>query len=213
MCGHLLFPFIDDKKEIAKVEPEDINDWEVDYETYPGYARLISYKGDDTDLVIPNYINGYWVKAVGRNSKLPDGPGGTDSLWDKSICTLMEGAYKDFSQDTITSIEISEGIEIIEPCAFCLTSNLQTLKIPNTVNDIGAHAFSIIRIQGFPTSENKLMNVSLGKNIKKLGLEVFSGRDGINIDVEYSEDEIPSEWDKNWDRRINDANIQYGVTK
>ena len=209
---------IDDKKEIAKVEPEDVNDWEVDYETYPGYARLISYKGDDTEVVIPNYINGYWVKAIGSNQKLEPGyKSGTISLWDKSICTRQGGDYEYYTQDTISKIKISEGIEIIENEAFTLTINLQTVEMPDSITCIGINAFSFTNALGY-VFNNKLTNIYIGKNVKILGSYLFRGREGINIEVEYLESEIPEPsstggWSEEWYKGVTDINIQYGVSK
>ena len=209
---------IDDKKEIAKVEPEDINDWEVDYETYPGYARLISYKGNDTEVVIPNYINGYWVKAIGKKETgIYD-----QSLWNESICTSHQDPYNRLTQDTITSIKISEGIEIIEEDAFKMTTNLQSLELPSTIIEIGNNAFSISGKSGL--YDNKLTNVYLGKNIKTIGYDVFSRREGITINVEYLQSEIPeaiydgndnlvSGWSEEWNEYIEDITIEYGISK
>ena len=183
---------IEDKKEIAKVEPENLDDWEVDYDTYPGYARLVSYKGDATDLVIPNYINGYWVKAVGTNEKIIDNHS-TGSLWADSICE-PDGIYGRAYNYTITSITISEGIELIEEFAFYCTENLERVMIASTITTIGRYAFAMENyLQDTPTTilANKLTSIFLPKNILTMEYDVFAGRNDTIFYVEYEENEIP----------------------
>ena len=53
------------EKPIEKVEPDNLDDWEYVVED-DGTATLTSYKGKDTTVVIPNYIEGYWVKTIGN---------------------------------------------------------------------------------------------------------------------------------------------------
>ena len=78
---------IENKKEIAKVEPENINDWE--WIEKDGYLLLTSYKGNDTKVVIPNYINGKWVKGILSNEKTyGDIP--TVSFWGENICEYVD---------------------------------------------------------------------------------------------------------------------------
>ena len=186
---------IEDKKEIAKVEPENLDDWEVDYDTYPGYARLVSYKGDATDLVIPNYINGYWVKAVGTNEKRASTSNNdTVNLWADSICE-PDGLYGWYYNYTIKSIVISEGIEIIEDSAFRNTENLEKVTIASTVKTIESRAFAFEKYHkdyGSNHFENKLTSIYLPKNILTLGEVVFYQRSDTIFYVGYERNEIPS---------------------
>ena len=56
--------WIDEAKKIPEiVEPEDIDDWEYTEET-DGTITINCYKGSETTVIIPNYINGKPVKKV-----------------------------------------------------------------------------------------------------------------------------------------------------
>ena len=208
---------IENKKEIAKVEPENLDDWEVDYDTYPGYARLTSYKGDATDLVIPNYINGYWVKAIGYNEKDKKNGFSMNSLWDKSICE-EDGIYSCWQNHTIKSITISEGIEIIEDESFIYTTDLEEVKIASTINTIGFRAFYLERY--YAKNGNLLEGIYLPKTILTIDWNAFYGRNETIVYVEYEENEIPepqyvdreliSGWDEKWNYGLEN-NVIYGV--
>ena len=96
-------------KEIEKVEGNS-SDWKVE-----GNA-VVKYLGNDTNIVIPNYVNGTKITEVG------------DSIFENSE---IEGTLK-----------ISEGIKVIGSEAFSRSKFTGTLTLPNTLKTIKQYAFA-----------------------------------------------------------------------
>ena len=205
---------IENKKEIAKVEPENINDWE--WIEKDGYLLLTSYKGNDTKVVIPNYINGKWVKGILSNEKTyGDIP--TVSFWGENICEYVDryASWGFYVQNTIKEIIISEGIIMIGERAFMYTRNLEKVEIPRSVIHIGREAFDLGTVNGWETKdENKLTTVNLYNNIETMGIGAFTGRGNITLNLEYSQEEMAeiTGWDEYWyDPYDKTVHINYGV--
>ena len=183
---------------IEKVEPDNLDDWEYTVGE-DGYATLTCYKGDDTTVIIPNYINGYWVKTIGTNKK--DLSFSINSLWGIEICELIEryDSHDCYVQRTIKEIIISEGIEKIERCAFMYTENLEKVEIPRSVTDIGNEAFaSTSYMRNVFQKENKLKSINIYKEVENMGNYVFGQRSDLVINVEKDISEIPETWQSKW---------------
>ena len=118
------------------IEPENIDDWIWTLDEETNTITIIGYKGTNTEVIVPNYIGGVPVKQVG--SKNERGTGIT--IWDESILSDNIVLYG-VTQETITKLIISPGIEVIEDRCFVGAINLQELSIPNTVKKIGSKAF------------------------------------------------------------------------
>ena len=146
----------DDNNESEIVEPEDVNDWEYITDEETGTITLTCYKGDATELVIPNRINGIPVKKVSGNLKSV-----YTSLWDASICEKV-GPYQ-ISQETITKIIISDGIEELEGC-FYHTEALEEIIIPESVTKIGNNTFGYC---------SKLTNIVIPSSVTNIGNNTF----------------------------------------
>ena len=78
------------------VEPENIDDWEYTEED-DGTLTLNCYKGNDTTVVIPNYIKGKPVKKI-KN--------GYNTFWADSICSGNTTYGYCHKQETISEIII-----------------------------------------------------------------------------------------------------------
>ena len=97
----------------------------------------------------------------------------------------------------------------IDDNAFIYTRALEKVKIPRSVEYIGYQAFRLGSVNGLKDKdENNLKELNLYKNVKHLGAQTFTGRDNITINVEYTQEEIPSGWYKTW----NYNSIQTGWT-
>lgn len=80
-----------------------------------GYIEITEYVGKDTDVVVPEEINGRYVESIGKN------------------------VFK--NNKTITSIELPDYLYSIGDGAFEGCENLQTVNSTG-ITEIGAHAFS-----------------------------------------------------------------------
>ena len=121
------------------VEPKNIADWEYTEEE-DGTITINCYKGNETTVIIPNYINGKSVKEIKSKYHTSSGQQ-LKSIWDDSICSNNKMTYW-YSQTTIKKIVISEGIETIGNFAFMCSSALEEVTIPNSVKNIETSAFS-----------------------------------------------------------------------
>ena len=122
------------------VEPENIDDWIYAVED-DGTITLNGYKGQDKEVVIPNYINGVPVKKLGY---VVHGYGNGNPLgnfWDPSICKGGTISWYWKIQNDITSVVISEGIEMIDKDVFFASQALTNVTIPSSVTSIGSNAF------------------------------------------------------------------------
>lgn len=168
---------------IPLVEPKNTSDWE-----YTNNGIVTKYIGTDTDVIIPNYINGIRIKKIG-----------TRIFKDKNIKKLNisngieEIAYLGFQYglnelegdlvipDSITSLPVEafqycgangklilgRNLKTIGNYAFRACSNLKgDLIIPDSVEEIGASAFSSC------SSLNGTLQI--GKNVKNIGNNAFS---------------------------------------
>ena len=122
------------------VEPENIGDWKYTEED-DGTITINRYKGSETTVIIPNYINGKKVKKIKSNSYEDRNGIYETSIWDDSICSNNKMTYW-YSQTTIKKIVISEGVETIGRFAFICSSALEEVTIPNSVKNIETSAFS-----------------------------------------------------------------------
>lgn len=127
---------------IEKVEPEVISDWEWEVNEDGNTVTLIAYNGADTDVIVPNYIDGMPVKGIKAKSPAQWKNG---SVWGPTICSgNYNGIVMGYTpkQNTITSVTISEGIQEIGYFCFAGSQALVEVKIPNTVKKIDRQAFA-----------------------------------------------------------------------
>ena len=167
------------------VEPKNIEDWIYVIED-DGTITINGYKGLDTEVVIPNYINGIPVKKIG---KVLFGYGFGQGFWDPSIC---EQGYVDiyfYRQNTITKVVISYGIEIIDSMALNHSNALQEIVIPKTVKNIGDNVFF---------GCDSLKEIAIPSSVTNVGYEIARGIPTITIHVSWKKGEKPEGWNDNW---------------
>ena len=168
--------------EIEKVEPANINDWEYTIDAITNTATITCYKGTDTVVIVPNYINGVPVKTINGSTS----GNLNSSIWSSDICE--EGIQK-----TITAVIISEGIENVGDNTFGYTQALESIRIPNTVVAMGKYAFrncsSLTNIQ-IPSSLSiieqfafyycgSLTNIDIPSSVTNIGNYAFSNCTGL----------------------------------
>ncbi len=135
--------WIEDISGPSIVEPENIDDWEYKTED-DGTLTITAYKGNATELVIPNSIKGIRVKRIyGADGRNMGYSGDKVSIWDNSICSVAVGLGSNHTgaQNITKKIKISKGIEEIGDWALTGTVELEDIEIPSSVKYIGVGAF------------------------------------------------------------------------
>ena len=201
------------------VEPGNVGDWIYRVED-DGTATIIGYKGSDTKVVIPNYIDGMQVK------KIESSQSGWKTLWDSSICSgtsnepILGYAPR---QNTITDVIISEGIEEIGDFTFVASIALKNISIPSTVKVIGSSAFagcstitnieiplSVTKIDSYTFAKCKsLTEITIPSSVVEVGHYMFTAIPKITVNVPFKINEKPSTWDDEWNEQYSSMGSPY----
>ena len=201
------------------VEPGNVSDWIYKVED-DGTATIIGYKGSDTKVVIPNYIDGMQVK------KIESSQSGWKTLWDSSICSgtsnepILGYAPR---QNTITDVIISEGIEEIGDFTFVASIALKHISIPSTVKVIGSSAFagcstitnieiplSVTKIDSYTFAKCKsLTEITIPSSVVEVGYYMFTAIPKITVNVPFKINEKPSTWDDEWNEQYSSMGSPY----
>ena len=88
--------------------------------------------------------------------------------------------YGAFASTKLESIALPEGVKTIDNCAFYLAwtneNNLTSISLPDSLESIGAYAFgTTFRNLYFEEDVPYMSELRLGRNIKSIGTEAFSG--------------------------------------
>ncbi len=134
-------------------------------------GTITAYTGTDTNVVIPETINGEPVTGINykvfrNNSKITSVtiPGSIKAIDERSFeyCTAL------------TSVTLSEGLTSIADYAFAHASKLASISIPSTVTTIGDSAFRWCSLSGGVTLNEGLVSLAdyafAETNITKLAL-------------------------------------------
>ncbi len=126
-----------------------------------GTAKIVKYKGKDTDVKIPSKIDGKKVTMIAKNAfsenetiKNVTIPKGVTKIGDYAFsnCTSLKSVtipnsvkkigYSAFSYCTsLKSVTIPNSVKTIDSFAFYCCENLKTIKIPSSVKSIGDYTF------------------------------------------------------------------------
>ena len=121
---------------------ETSGDWKFEL-TNDNTAKITGYSGKETDIVIPSEIEGYSVVAIGGFA----------------------------SNNTLTSVKISEGITEIKSAAFAMCTGLTSLSLPNSLLTIGWDSFDGCK---------SLPSVKIPDGVKEIGRWAFAGCTALN---------------------------------
>lgn len=152
---------------IASAESFTSGDWEYTLMD-SGEAKIIHYAGSETELTVPDKIDGYTVSEIGTFGSY-DSVFGNHNLLTKvnipnTVTTLDVYAFKDCV--SLISISIPDSVTRINYCAFSGCKKLKSVIIPNSVTYIGRNAFS---------SCSNLSDVEISNNVKEIGESAFLG--------------------------------------
>lgn len=120
---------------------------------------ITKYTGSDTVIEIPESYKNYKVTVIGasvfNDSKI------TEVTIPSSIKQIEDYAFS--SCHSLTKVNLSEGLEILNNSVFFNCSELREIKLPSTLKEIGPRAFRVrhLTMLSFPTAVNlqRLMNM------------------------------------------------------
>ena len=184
------------------VEPENIADWEYTEED-DGTITINTYKGSDTTVVIPNYINGKPVKKI-ESAKTYCYGQLKRMLWDESICSEERYGGYFTVQKTIKEIVISEGIQEIGEKCFTASGALEQITIPNSATTIEKQAFA---------GCTSLTNITIPESVTTIKYDAFIDIPSITVNVPFKEGETPEGWDAGWNRTDSDCVVTVNYLK
>ena len=117
-----------------------------------GTIRLISYKGSETKITIPERIGKSTVTALGNELFSPG----------KSRRSVKQMIVS----EALTVVTIPDTVTSIGYGAFCGCKNLETIVIPGSVTSIGGYAFR---------NCDKLTSISIPCGVTSIGDSMFTG--------------------------------------
>lgn len=187
-------------KVIVKEKPEEKSDFEFSNGT------ITKYVGTETDVKIPDAINGETVVAIGNS--VFNKKGLTSVEIPSTVQTIGMAAFANneltevvlptslnslgnmaFFKNKLTSLKINDGLKVISTAAFS-ENELTTVEIPESVTSIAMKAFM----------NNKLETVNIPTNVKDIGASTFENNNLSEIIIPKS---IGSVGSKAFDGNIN----------
>lgn len=187
------FLLSNDFEYIPLVEPKNTNEW-----TYTNDGTITKYIGTNTDVIIPNYINGIRMKKIGfrifygstiKRLNISNGIEEIsylgfqyglgelegDLVIPDSIVSLPSGCG--FTNCSATGkLVLSKNLITIGQAVFYGCNNLiGNLLIPDSVEEIGSYAFC-----GCSSLNGEL---KMGKNVKSIGDRAFRDCSSLHGDI------------------------------
>lgn len=110
-------------------------------------ARIVKYNGTDTNVVIPETIDGRTVSSIGAmntstsvfKEAFDNGVKIESVVMPDTVVLINQCAFKDIA--SLKSITLSQNITEIRTNAFLNCASLEKIDIPDTVDEIGNNAF------------------------------------------------------------------------
>ena len=133
-----------------------------DYTVYGDACTITGYYGKDTDVIIPEIIDGYMVIAIGENA-FRDCRDITSIIISDGVQEIRDYAF--FGCEALRSINIPDGARYIGEYAFGSCSSLESIVLPESIESVGDYAFS----------HSGLRSVTLSVGLEKISNGMFIG--------------------------------------
>ncbi|MGN1297075.1 MAG: leucine-rich repeat domain-containing protein [Clostridia bacterium] len=206
--GNIVEPFNAEEWD-KTATPEECFEWGSDIPGEEGYNLIVGYTDklqNEVKIKIPSRCTKIQVNSYGSN---------TDS---RSFCTEIKiieipntvteigraaFAASDWGRGfgALQKVDIPDSVETIGSDAFLHCINLTEIKIPDSVTSIGYSAF---------WGCTSLSSITIPNSVIIMGDGTFYGWTE-NQTINIKTNEIPAEWNANWDSECN-ANIVWGYT-
>ncbi|MGM9680570.1 MAG: leucine-rich repeat domain-containing protein [Eubacteriales bacterium] len=104
-----------------------------------GGITITKYIGTDTDMVIPEYIDGKPVTVIGERAFLSNLTVTSVSVPDS--VTIMQGnIFQNCS--SLTTVNLSRNLQVIGSMCFYNANKLSNITLPSSLTEIGQSAFN-----------------------------------------------------------------------
>ncbi len=144
------------------------------FAVYQNEAHVTDYQGTDTQIEIPETVDGVPVTAVGPLAFKGDtGGDATPVLLKKVILpsTIQTiGGYAFYYLETLEEITLPEGLRTIGDSAFGVCRALSAIELPSTLTYIGDYAFHKC---------TSLTSITLPGGIRHIGKGAFMGMSSL----------------------------------
>ncbi|WAW14667.1 leucine-rich repeat protein [Peptostreptococcus equinus] len=160
-------------------EPALAENSEEDFVFDSNTGAIIAYKGKETNVIIPETIGGHAVKRIGSKA---------------FYTTATNGVTK------ISSLQLNEGLEVIEKQAFGMQNSLIDVKFPSTLKEIQEGAFIKTGIKALNLNEGlekistlsfsncaNLESVKMASSIKEIGGKAFLNCPLLNSQIDFGQ--------------------------
>lgn len=141
------------------------------------------------ELVIPEYIDGYQVTAIGELAFWPRRI--TSLVMPDSITSIGQSAFEDCHE--LQTVKLSANLEKLGSRAFANCTNLQALELPDSVTAIGGGAFAgcekltafrvpagvTVLEAGTFSGCKGLTQLNIHDRVTAIGFQAFSGCTGL----------------------------------
>ena len=124
-----------------------------------GTIVITNYTGTDTEVVVPETIDGAPVTAIGKGAFA--GASTMDSLTINPLVTPKQGK----THQSVTTLALPKTLKYIDEFAFFGMYSLTGTDIPDGVEEIGGWAFEFCR---------SLTELTLPSTVKKIGTAAFA---------------------------------------
>jgi len=139
---------------------------DYEYEIVNGEVTINRYIGADSDVVIPDMIEGYPVTTIGDGAF--EWCSLTSVVIPEGVTSIGNDAF--YNCDYLESVEIPNSVTSIGDYAFSSCDCLASVEIPNSVTSIGDYAFSNCAC---------LASVVLPDSVTSIGYSAFSNCDSL----------------------------------
>lgn len=149
-----------------------------------GTVAVTSYTGPDTELTIPNTLDGKTVTLVGDPGADGSfsGENFTSVTIPDGVTEIAGGAFSNCK--SLTKVTLSNNVKYIDFKAFYGCNSLKEIALPSTLETIGERAFA----------DTGLVSVVIPQKVTYIGPEAFAGCSNLtkvsvlNNTVEFDED-------------------------
>ena len=147
---------------------------------FDGVNKIIGYRGTDTEIVIPDEIDGKAVTAISGDAF--NNKGLTKVIMPNTLSVIDDGRVEGedvigaFANNDIQEISFSANMQYIGSFAF-FSGRLDEMTLPEGLKSIGESAFE----------KNELTNVTIPSTVENIGDEAF--KENKLEKVEYTESE------------------------